>query len=319
MSINVALECRLAGLYRIQLADADGNIHTDTGFFKNLITDTGMDQFGSATLAANNQGGTTNIPNRCAVGTGNTTPAFTDSALVNQIAMYPAAGASGQGSGTVSYVVGPPNYWSSIHTFTFPLGGVVGNIAEIGTGGTLLLATTIMTTISRALIVDSMGTPTTISVTSADQLIVTFELRHYIDLTDTPYSTTISGITYTGNIRRAELSTYSPTISYQVDGDTLPRGTYYNGSIGAVTSTPTGTGSSFNYAVVPSSYTGGTYFKSWSEASNVGDNNLSGGISAILFKSYSFGSWQMSVSPAIPKDATKTMSLSFSISWARYP
>lgn len=320
MTFGINAHLRLAGYYRVQVLGQDKKVIVDTGWFRNLITNTGLDQFGLAQYVNFNIPGTSQVPNRCAVGTSSTAPAVTDTVLGAQIGAAPGPGINSNGASTVTYVAGPPAYWSSVSTFTFAVGAVVGNIAEIGTGGTTSLSAVPVQLFSHALIVDGTGTPTTISVTASDQLVVTFELRHYLDLTDTAYSVTISGTSYSGVIRRCAITNTSLTNpSRQVD-DILQtiNGTVYNGSIGSVTSTgPSGTSADLGSSA-SSSYTAGTYYKSYTFSANTSQANVSGGISAILIQC-TWGEWQLSVSPPIAKDATKTMTLSFNISWSRYP
>lgn len=327
MNIDIPMQVRLRGRYRIQVRKGcSGQVHTDTGWFDNLITNQGMDEFGKASFNYNVPGPSTCVGSRCGVGTGTATPAFTDTVLSAPLAITPdPATATGISSDqfSQSYVSSTPNYISSVYTYIFPLGSVVGNISEVGVGGVTAYTDTTPQLFSHALIVDGGGTPTTISVTSADQLEVTFELRHYLDLTDTAYSITISGTAYSGNIRRAN-STFTAgySIVCQVDKKIVGNPssvqlTLYNGSIGAVTTLPSGSATT-PIAGTAGTYSAGTYFNSFSYYYGTSAGNLSGGITAMSI-SCNMGVWQLSVSPPLLKDNTKTMTLSFNISWARYP
>src|SRR5574340_1768735 len=109
--VEFTLRGRVAGRLRVLVLDSAGNLKTDTGWFPNLITNTGLDTFGSA--PANYPGSYYVGPNLCTVGTGNTTPAYTDTALVSPVAhtttpLQPPIGSAPQY--TASYVVGPPDY-----------------------------------------------------------------------------------------------------------------------------------------------------------------------------------------------------------------
>lgn len=327
--MTISLQARVSGRLRVQLLTAEGEVRVDSGWFKNLITNQGLDWFGSFAYTTYNGNGYATLPGMCTVGTGNTTPSFTDTALVAPLGisnawLNPPGTTSPQYS--QSYVVGPPDYISAVGTHTFTLGSIVGNIAEIGLGVQATTGATTLSLFSRALIVDGGGSPTTIAVTSADQLVVTYELRMYLDLTDTAYSVTISGTGYSGVVRRAKSTTSNATVVVPIDnpnpglvGYSSPSITFYNGTIGAVTSIPSGTASS-TYSNAPQpSYTSGTYTKSYTFSFATGDANISGGISAFIFQIATFGYWQFSVSPAISKDATKTMTLQIAVSWARYP
>jgi hypothetical protein len=45
--------------------------------------------------------------------------------------------------------------------------------------------------------------------------------------------------------------------------------------------------------------------------------NLAGGITAIRILTSAMGAYQISFSPAIPKDATKVLTFGLTLSWAR--
>ena len=318
---------RIGGRYKIQLFDRNGLLTRETDWFDNLITNTGLDWYGSGVQDYHSSFSGYAPWGRCAVGTNNTPPTNTDTTLGTQLAVQPIYSAnSQQPSGSVTYVAGPPAYFTTTTTFTYALGAVVGNIAEIGVGcfpstGGVPTPTTNLTLFSHALI-QSGGSPTTISVTAADQLVVTFELRYYINTTDTPYSVTISGTGYTGTMRSSNQSlnfsfTLAGTNDSNAPGNNNTACTVYNGALGPVTGLPTGSSSYIGQSTIPS-YTAGTYTKSYTYNATTATGNLTGGISVIAVQS-AFQVWQFSISPNIAKDNTKTMSLTFSYSWNRYP
>lgn len=318
---------KVGGRYKIQLANGEGEITQETDWFDNLITNTGLDWYGAGVVDYNPSSTAYSPLGRCAVGTNNTPPSNTDTTLGTQVATQPAYNSPAQSpGGSVTYVSGPPAYFTTTVTYTFPLGAVVGNLAEIGvgcfpsTGGTPTSSTP-MTLFSHALI-QSGGSPTTISVTSADQLIVTFELRYYINTTDTPYSVVISGNTYTGTMRSStsnlgNIFTLANKVDTNAPGNNSTACDVYNGSIGSITGLPSGASAFIGQAPIPS-YTSGTYTKSYTYSAGISTGNLTGGISAIAVQSC-FQTWQFSISPNLLKDNTKTMTLTFSYSWSRYP
>lgn len=318
------LEIKLQGFYRCQVHDgATGLLKQDTGWFPNLITNQGMDWFGGGVphLATSFNGPFLN--SRVGVGTGNTTPAFTDTVLTSPLAMFPLNSAAGVSSYGVSYTAGPPPYWSAIWTYSFATGAVVGNVAELGTGGISAGTDTTPSLFSHALIVDGGGSPTTLPVLITDALTVTYELRQYLDVTDNTYSVSINGVTYTGTYRRAGVSSplqFGQQLDYDTGGLSGAYYQVYNGTIGTVLQTPTGTaaGGPNNLTITTPGYTPGTLFKSFTGAAALSSCNVSGGISAVMFTT-DLGNWQFSVSPIIPKDNTKTMSFTWNVSWARYP
>lgn len=312
MTNTPTIEYKVAGRYRIQVCTATGEVREDTGWFDNLVTNYGLDLYGN--VPANFDSSST-VTLRCAVGTSNTTPTVSDVNLGAQVGNSQTGGAT-----TNTFVAGPPDYISAITTYTFPLGAIVGNIAEIGVGILLVGAGGIISLFSHALIQTSGGVPTTISVTASDQLIVTFEERLYLNSTDTPYSLVISSVTYSGTLRA---SSYNTTSAYNLPAQVASSSgggtvnTVYNGTIGGINSFPSGTSVSMP-AASGATYTGGTYFRSFTINMSISQGNVSGGISAIVFAS-SLGNVQLSVSPVLPKDNTKTLSLTYNVSWARYP
>lgn len=325
MSISLSTSYKIGGRYKIVVRREDGSIKEETDWFDNLITNQGLDWFGSIISTKGSGSDAVSVAGRCAVGTGNTAPANTDTTLTAQLSVTPTWSSLALGNlSSASYVPGPPAYLTSNILFTFATGAVVGNIAEVGVGvyPSSSVSTDPLQLFSHALIM-SGGSPTTISVTSADQLQVTFELRWYINTTDTPYNVTIASVNYSGVIRACVQSSVAGlTLGTQIDktqgsGTLLTNMTVYNGSIGIVTAAPSGTSASLGSAPVPA-YTTGSYNKSYTFSADVSHGNVSGGITALSIGINPTG-WQLSVSPALPKDNTKTMTLTVNVSWARYP
>ena len=130
------------------------------------------------------------------VGTGSTPPAATDTALENQIA---STGTVTDHSHSYSYDEQSDTLtFTTVNTRSFPLGGVVGNISEVGVdfrglnspwGGRFLQ--------SRALIRDAQGDPTTISLGAEDQLVVVYTLTRVCNRS---FSGTVNGISYEGKL-----------------------------------------------------------------------------------------------------------------------
>lgn len=171
----------LEGHYRLRVEGPEGQSREDTGWFKNVITDEGLNAYATETwwLAV------------CVVGAGNSTPSASDTSLDSFIAN------SGRGSNTEteSQSDTPPYYAYIRRKYTFPAGAAAGNVSEVGiswngssTGGDLT---------SRALILDENEQETTITVLSDEILIVEYEARIYPDFNDNIHSVTDSGGTST--------------------------------------------------------------------------------------------------------------------------
>lgn len=310
------MKVSIAGFFRVQVTGDDGKLKTDTGWFPNLITNQGLDWFGAYPT------GYTNSPpyRYAAVGTGNTTPTFTDTTL--SAPMTPAALFT---SSSTSYVAGPPAYYSALYSYQWAQGAIVGNIAEVGIGGLASLTppfTGTLAAFSHALIVDGGGSPTTISVLSTDTLNVSYECRLYLNITDTSYSLVIDGTTYSGIYRPADIAT--PTflinnLEFLRSTGVSPAITYYPGTIGSITTHPSGSGMGGNPSQIPWSY--GTYtpgsYTIQATSSMAANTGVAMNITAIML-STNFGRWQFSVSPSWNRAIFQSISTTFAISWGRY-
>jgi len=317
-SISVNVKHKLAGYFRICVTDTTtGNMKEDTGWFKNLITNQGLDFVAvpPSTIYWSNI-----LNTHCSVGTGNTTPAYTDTQLTSFLSVYPATYIPSVNSfSTSAYVPGPPAYWTGTKVYNFATGAVVGNIAEVGVGN-MTSTDTQPQLYSHSLIMIS-GVPGTISLTATDALTVYYEARIYLDLTDNTYSFNIGVTTYSGTYRRA-LITSVPPFYYAVGYNPSYVGMFtyaYNGTIDVVTSEPTGTktGGPTSTSNVLTTYVNGSSYQQVSSTYATTVGNMTGGITALLTTS-NHGSYQFSVSPDIPKTSSYSLTLNWSVSWARY-
>ena len=308
------MHVNMEGFFRVCVTGADGKLKTDTGWFPNLITDQGMDWFG-----ANPAGYGNTMSRYAAVGAGSTTPTFADTPLT--AAMTPAALFTGA---SPSYVSGPPSYYSVVYSYQWAAGAIVGNIAEVGIGNLASLSPPFNGTVAlfnHALILDSGGSPTTISVLSTDTLSVSYEARLYLNITDTSYSLVIDGVTYSGIYRPADIA--NPVFSLTSFSAGLSIGfpaiQYYPGTIGAITTRPSGSAIGGNPSQISWSYgtyTLGTY--TIQATSSIAANSQGAiNITAIMLTTI-FGRWQFSVSPSWNRAAFQSLSTTFALSWSRY-
>jgi hypothetical protein len=262
-----------------------------------LITNIGLDRLAQGAWGA-----------WCRIGTGTTAPANADTALVSQSA------STSNVIGSTQTNAGASNYESK-HTvsYEFALGAVVGNMAEIGVGW----ASSGATLFSRARIVDGGGSPTTITVLITEILQATYRLTAFPTLTDSTSTFLVSGVSTTYVSRLANAATYL-NIGYNaselISGPTM---NVYNGSLGAITGAPSGSFTAINTGAT-TAYVPGTYYRENSFTAALAQGNLAGGISAVLF-SGGGANCQISFSPVIAKDSTKTLSLTFRTAWARRP
>lgn len=289
----------LSGEYRFVVRDAATHaVKRETDWMKNLITDAGLNRLGT--------GGWFGY---CHIGTGSTTPAFGDTGLA-----VPAATTASLQSSFTSNSGSPLYETTTTIVYRFNAGALNGNYTEVGIswgGGTLF---------SRALIVDGGGSPTTITVASTEYLDVYYRLTVVPDLSDSSYGVTIGGVGYTVT-RRASSVSYTPSwtpsntvwLPATASGATV---TAYSGNAGAVTGSPSGDYANFFTGATIATYSNNSLINTGTLNFGLGDLNVSGGIKTLLVYN-SVGAWQHQFDVAIPKDPTKIMSLTFTLSWAR--
>lgn len=296
-----SIQIPLAGFYSLKAIRPDGSERVLADWFENLILDAGLNRMGTGTFLDYAQ-----------VGTGSTAPAITDTALVARVGSSNTINTSSTGAASSS-----PYYGYNRKTFRFAAGTATGNLSEVGVGwastGSLF---------SRALIKDAFGDPTTITVLADEVLDVTYELRSYAPLTDSaPAVVNISGTNYTFVIRSAyatSVEAWAPenqAVGHASDSVGNFGQVVYNGSIGSITSSPSGS-SSNRTTVSNSAYANNSYQRDMTAVWDLNQGNVAGGITALHFYT-TLGAFQMSVSPGIPKDLSKVLTMNFRVSWTR--
>lgn len=291
----------VAGFYKIEAVNKDtGERRVAADWFPNLITDIGLNQMGVGGYI-----------NRCMVGAGTATPTFTDTGLQTPVAVTTTVQSS-----TNSASATAPYYGSALRVFRFDAGVAAGNLSEVGVGWA---ASSIDYCYSRALILDSGGFPTTITILSNEFLDVSYELRCYAPVDDVVTSIVLAGVSYTCTIRAASATSsaaWAPAITSAVisnPGSLNP--TVYSGPIGVASGVPTG--STGNGSNVSLAYEGGTLTKKGYAEFGLTIGNFVGGIQSFKWQSNGIGAYQIGFSPAIPKDNTKSFRIDVGISWAR--
>ena len=304
---------KVCGFYKLEAVKIKGGVEYSrrplTGWFPNLITNQGLDRM--ATYF--------DYVRHCQVGSGSTTPSNTNIGLVNRLAGTVAISASQAINNTSPY------YSWFKRVYRFAEGVAAGNISEVGigwldTGNNLF---------SRALILDTYGNPTTITVLSDEYLEVTYELRFYPLETDVTGNITLTGNiggTYSYTLRRALITTiqdqnnqgngqYPPSMHNAGYGSAFS--IVYSGSIGAITGIPSGT--AVNYAGYPAipTYTPGSYSLNLTINMGPTEGNVPGGIKSLKFL-FGFNQHQIEFGTAIPKTNQDSLSLTFRHVWARF-
>jgi hypothetical protein len=306
---------RYAGWYKLEAhkIDADGKIISSriaADWFPNVITDTGLNAMGTNNL--------NNLVAYAKVGSGTATPAFSDTQLQTFVASTNTLQTSSSG-----VVVGPPRYAYARWTRRFGAGAAAGNLTEIGMGK---INTNTDILYSRALIVDGLGNPTTITILADEVLDVTYELRRYYDIADYAYSgMVIAGVSYSGIIRPSNINNAETWYGWANSGSAGVQG--FGGAIvggsglGPNNVTNPLPGSFTSYSNGSNlAYTPGSLYRDYTVGFDLNQANFgAGGINAIDVQD-AYGRYQISVTPGIPKDATKVLTLVFRCGpWSRYP
>lgn len=297
------------------------------GPFENLITDWGMDRIGPGTLNSS----------YIYLGTGTVPPTVGNLQLANYAArtdLYAPIPSVTETDATATL------FWAQTSlNKRFNPGTAVGTFTEIGFGDNGSVPPTPSPTyrlMSRALIVDGSGSPVAITVLSDEYLDVTYTVRMYPPLADSTQTVNISGVSYTFKSRGvnfpASVSVVSNSVNYRpgFSGQSAPQGSpvVYSGTAagtppalapitasGMLNLGPQNAGGSYS-AKSSSGYTVTVPF-----VFGLGAGNLPYGIRGLTtLASSQFLNFrtQATISPAIPKDDTKVLSLGFSYSYARY-
>lgn len=306
----------LAGFFQIEKCkvDSTGNPIESTRVIaapwqKNLILNQGLNLFFGTSVT---------FTQYCRVGSGSATPANTDTALQSQIASSSTIQASVTGTQNST----SPYYGWLRKTYRFVAGIATGNISEVGIGGG-----TTTNLFSRALILDGLGAPTTITILSDEVLDVIYEVRSYVPVSDVTGTLTlgVEGGSYDYSIRGVNADTSGATPWNQNDGSNwssmaLPSANYYtalsNTQIAQTAEWSSGGTSreSMNVAGTWSTYTAGNFYRDLSFLVDLNYGNHSGGFGSLRLL-LTASAWSFCFDPIIPKNNTKkfTMVVRFSV------
>lgn len=310
---------KVSGKYKAVVRGPDMGIRRETGWFDNIVTNAGIQMLLGGASVIN---GASAFYISCCVGSGNATPTAGDTQLSSFVAGAPF-GSVISSSHTRNSSVSP--YYSRIEiTWRYGMGAAAGNISEVGianTSGTPVAGTALF---SRALIRDSSGNPTTITVLSDEYLDITYHLYIYAPAeTSGTFNQTIDGTptTFTYTMRACNMNdggapdnsqgwagpapggTALPTVMAKA----LPGSNYTSvypspSTLGSVSGVPSGTA-----AIIPNaSSAAGNYALKYRDLTYTAPL----GAANITFDAYkmqfNIGCMQMKISPPISKVVTKT-------------
>lgn len=302
----------MAGEFRAVVKRADGSTKIDTGYQKNLILNQGLDFFGGD-----------NGPDMmayCVIGSGSSQPVYTQNKLDTAI-----RGARGTASSTkYDYNAardGNLYKTNKVNKYSFTeLNNV--NISELGLASTYSNATTYFLC-TRALIKDSQGNPTTITVLNGEILEIYYKLWAVFDTTDK-----------TGQINL--LDGVGGSVAYNYVLSPMLVGSNYDGEVGRI---PQADSIKLLYAGDKASLTGQPSNNLYSTTSKGSLTSYVTGSHKTVFtftadissangsiRTYGFsnmGWWQIRFGSVandspITKTNTQTLSIPVEVSWGRY-
>ena len=316
---DLTLNMGLSGYFHVQLIDVSTGIIKQELRFKNLLTNGFMNGVGSG-IFTNGIGpsGFTHL----AVGTGNSTPAFTNTTLDNEVSRT-------NSNGGIADVLGSsasPEYGFVRRTRVFTTAQANGNLSELGffnaaSGGTLL---------NRALFRDSVGNPTTIVKTNQDILVVVYEWRLTAPINDQngifSYFNDTESSNWVLRPQGVNLSTHWVNHTLYIGDWTgtnnqlalFSRSTFFNTRTG--TNTPAlGDGSITQITV--QSYTTDTFQRDVSYRLGILDGNFVEGISLFVFSPWDANDrrymYQMSFTPPLLKNDIRQIDFTIRYTWQR--
>lgn len=294
--MQVNMHSQIGARFKLIAHKGDGVPTKETEWFNNIVLDAGLARMSVGTWIS-----------LCCVGTGNTTPVVTQTAL----ARFLASTASTTSTSTELQTTKTPYYRGVTLTWRFSEGVAAGNISEVGMGwGNTTLW-------NRALVLDANGNPTTITVLSDEYLDVVAEIREYPTLSTTgsfslvnKLGATLSTHTYTGSPFMT-----APTDSFEkITSSAL---VIYSGiKNDSVTATPTASvGTALNrsdsYPTSTSIQTVYTCALTITNGTHQSfEMNLSGLFGSVRYK--------FQISPTITKTSAQIMTYTTTMTWGRY-
>lgn len=173
------MDVKLAGEFRYDVLDSDGNIIRSEGWQKNLILNQGLDFFGGANGNTFNQ--------YCVIGSGNSAPTVTQTQLDAQV----KKSLGEQETSSYSYAPREDNLYVTWVQRKYRFDGLNNvNITELGLVSQNASSTPFLMT--RALLKDTLGNPTSITIKTGEILDVYYRLYKVTDVSDKTYTVNLT-------------------------------------------------------------------------------------------------------------------------------
>lgn len=312
-----AQKAQIGGRFTLIATKLDGS-QRKVAEFDNLLTDGGLNRMGIGAFR-----------DICVVGTGSNAPNVLDTQLQSTTSRTSTGAPSVPGG---SAQPSSPWYAQTNAGFRFSVGAAAGNLTEVGMGWSLGGGLTDYQLWSRALIKDEFGAPIAVTILADEVLDVYYAMRIYPPIVDAAYTVTIGGELYNAISRAANVNSVPNwyVTSQRVQFISLPYGSGFGvhaGVLGPISSSPSGI-TSYSYTS-PSNdaYSNNSLQQDGVLNWGLDQGNIAGGIRSVYYQTM-VGAYQTQFTLVTPrgdgtttinKDATKVLSISFRVGWARRP
>ena len=322
MNTNIGM----TGEFRCVVKKSDGSTKIDTGYQKNLILNQGLDFFGG--------GNGDNMMAYCVIGSGNSKPSYTQNNLDAFLAATGIATATEYPLYKTDYdKTRDGDLYKASVTNKYSFTNIVGNISEVGLASNYTNSSS-YNLCTRALIKDSNGNPTTISVLSGEILDIYYKLWRITDLTDK--NTTLNvldgvggSVAYNVITRPSYVGFNSGVYDYANRSIGIPAAYRMGAAINvrADTGGLTNADTEFNAvnavnvsSIAWSPYVNGSYKRQLTADATVNDLNLNIRRFQIQigFGDFQFRVGKVSDDSPIVKTDTQTLTIPVEVSWGRY-
>ena len=310
------IDVGFAGEYRAVVSSSDGEVIYDSGYQRNIILDQGLNFFGGTKGGDFNRG--------CVIGSGNTTPVVTQTLLDSFVA--------GVGNGTdvtrdYSYVDKGDGLYRLWEQKKYRFEGLVDkNISEVGLVSQYTTSKNVYYLTTRALIKDSEGLPTTITVREGEVLDIYYKIHKVIDTSDKDFVVNMSDgdgglVPYNVKVRPCNVGTsaWGTTGSAAENPGNLGGSSTTTSELTSIISSPSAKYVSNTYH--NTSYVEGSYELTVNK--KYGLDHYTSGIRTAVSYSNSFYNYQMrygkvSDDTIIEKTNRHTLTLPHKIKWGRF-
>lgn len=304
----------LEGIIKSVEVIRNGVVRRRLGPYRNVITNGALDAIGNGTTIPN-------LANFLGVGTNNTAPSATDSALFSEVGTR----TNDNGGFATTFTIGPSNaYHEREIVRQSNVGDMTGNLTELGLFSALAGGTMWMRQLFLA-----GGSPTTVTVQADEQLRVTYAWRVYPNTTIVTDSLTIDGVLTDCDNRAMRVNADAAWGSQGVVNHLGGWSTDPRNALAYETNTFPATdggnfAGSFDQAstVTNAAYTPGNYYRDIDVIFEPAKANFPTGIGAVTvpyWGPFAGGGVAMATTldPKVQKDNTERYTHTFRVSWGR--